>query len=212
MPEPWCAPFKVLPLALLIATIIGAQRHTAGDRLEWMLPVVALGLSGIGDLFGDLKFGSFSDTAFLLQIFFFMGAHFVYIATFMRGCWRERPEALPRSQRIFRWIAITALVAFLAIYGSFILPRIGNMAFRYAGCAYMVVISVMFLSAVLQTRRDIAPTVAGAALFVASDALLAYTSFVPGHGISLIAEDISVMGTYYAAQLLLNLSSCGRKD
>lgn len=205
VPEPWCAPFKVIPLALLIAAIIRAQRGTSGDRAAWVLPVVALCLSAVGDTFGDLKVGSFKDMAFLLQIFFFMAAHFVYIASFMRFAGRPRPDGLSKGDTAGRLVCTAAVVAFLLIYSNVIIPKVESVTFRYAVGAYMIVISVMCLSAIMQSRERVWPIIAGALVFMASDAIIAWTSFVPDHGIPAAVDDLAVMGTYYAAQLLINI-------
>lgn len=212
IPEPWCAPFKLLPLALLVAAIVRSNRGRTEDRAGVVLPVVALSLSMAGDLFGDVKLGGFADTAFLLQILFFMAAHFVYIAAFLRYYGRPRPDTLPRREKSLRWLCIIGMVTYLVIYSNVIIPKIGDATFRYAAGAYMIVIATMFLSSVLQTREGVWTIVLGALLFVCSDSILAWTSFIPDHGIPVLVEDIAVMGTYYSAQLLLNIGLVRKKD
>lgn len=205
IPEPWCAPFKIIPLALLIAAIIRTQRGSGAERAAWILPVMALCFSAVGDTFGDLKIGAFKDTAFLLQIFFFMAAHFVYIASFMRFAGRPRPEGLTKGDTAGRLVCMAAVAAFLLVYSNIIIPKVESSAFRYAVGAYMVVISLMCLSAIMQSREGVWPMIIGAMVFMASDSIIAWTSFVPDSNIPVVVEDFAVMGTYYAAQLLINI-------
>ena len=205
IPEPWCAPFKVIPLALLVAALARELKATETDRATLILPIIALCFSMTGDVFGDLKIGSFKDTAFLLQIFFFMAAHFVYIASFMRFAKKPRPEGLSKTDAAFRLVCTVAMVVFLVVYSNILIPKVESAAFRYAVGAYMIVISVMVLSAIMQSRPKVWPMIIGALVFVSSDAVIAWTSFVPDQGISEVLGDWLVMGTYYTAQLLINI-------
>ncbi|MBR6457675.1 MAG: lysoplasmalogenase [Bacteroidales bacterium] len=205
IPEPWCAPFKVIPLALVVAALARELKAVTADRATLVLPIIALSFSMVGDVFGDLKLGSFEDTAFLLQIFFFMAAHFVYIASFVRFARRPRPDGLTKTDAAFRLVCTVAIVVFLLVYSNIIIPKVESAAFRYAIGAYMIVISVMVLSAIMQSRPKVWPVIIGAMVFVASDSVIAWSAFVPGQQIPVVLEDWLVMGTYYAAQLLINI-------
>ena len=205
IPEPWCAPFKVIPLALLVAALARELRGLKEDRATYILPIIALCFSMTGDVFGDLKIGGFADTAFLLQIFFFMAAHFVYIASFMRFAKRPRPEGLSKTDAAFRLVCTVMIVVFLLVYSNIIIPKVESAAFRYAVGAYMIVISVMVLCAIMQSRPKVWPMIIGALVFVASDSVIAWSAFVPGQSIPVVLEDWLVMGTYYGAQLLINV-------
>ena len=205
IPEPWCAIFKVIPLAVLVAALATKLKETTDpfDRKTLILPIIALCLSMVGDVFGDTKLGAFHDVSFLLQIFFFMAAHFVYIGSFVRFGTAPRPEGLSKLDLAGRIAIATILVIALVALCDNMLPALES-KFRLAVCAYMVITIMMAFPSLMQTRRHVWYVILGATLFVISDAIIAWTSFIPNN-IPLSVEDTMVFLTYYGAQILLNI-------
>lgn len=206
IPEPWCAFFKVIPLAILVASLSAKLKETKDpfDRKTLILPIIALCLSMVGDVFGDTKLGEFHDISFLLQIFFFMAAHFVYIASFVRFGVTPRPEGLTKLDLAGRIAIATVLVIILVVLCDKMLPAL-EPKFRIAVCTYMVITVMMAVTSLMQTRKHVWYVIQGATLFVISDAIIAWTSFVP-NDIPLAVEDTMVFITYFGAQILLNIS------
>lgn len=205
IPEPWCAIFKIVPISLLIVALFSQLKELKTERWTLILPIIALSLSTVGDIFGDMKIGEFSDIAFLLQIFFFLAAHFVYIGTFVRYSLKPRPDGLSKWDAAGRLVAALLLILAVITLCDRVLSVVESPVFRVAISGYMVIISLMALTAIMQTREHVWFTIAGALLFVVSDSIIAWTAFVPDNGIPLAIEDTLVFLTYYGAQLLMNV-------
>ena len=131
----------------------------------------------------------------------FMAAHFAYIAAL----------APPVPSSAAGWAAVLGVVAFFVAY-FYVFVRDGKRLkapLRAATTAYIVALGVMTSAACVraveapsQQRAVLAG--AGALLFTASDALLAYDKFVRAIG---RYRHHLVHGTYFAAQLLLAWST-----
>jgi len=151
---------------------------------------LALVFSGIG----DFALSSPSDLSFPLGMTAFLIGHLFYLWIFVRSL---RPwSALDRSRRV-----IIGLIGVYAVtMGAMILPRTGELMPAIAG--YFFVLSLMAAA----SFASLAPrwTRLGAVLFVLSDTLIGVDrGLVP-----LEFSHIAVMGTYYAAQLLILAGLC----
>ncbi len=138
----------------------------AGAAAAWLAGapgalVLGLGLSAAG----DLALSRPGEGALKAGLGAFLAAHLAYIALFAGMA--EAPLAG------LRWIACGALVAYSGAFYWTIQPRLGGLSIPVA--AYVAVIAVMGAASLFLDR----PLVwIGAALFVASDSLLALELFV----------------------------------
>ena len=151
--------------------------------------LLGLGLSLIGDVFMMLR-----RKRFEAGLAAFLGAHIFYILAF-------RSDMLPRFavQPLFPLVLVAALIL------RTLLPRLGKM--KYPVLLYMLVITVM---AGLAAGRYIQwggpktlAAFAGALLFMASDAVLAFDRFVR----PVRRAQVLILGTYFVAQTLIALSA-----
>ena len=176
-----CTPATLV--VLVAAALSLTPAHDAGARRWWF--VVALVLSLAGDVLLMLP----SD-AFVAGLAAFLLGHLCYVA----GFWTDGPGATP--------LVVSLIVVALAVapLGARILAALaGEAALRLPVALYMVVISVMLATA-LAVGNPLAAV--GAALFVGSDAMIAWNRFVkpfPG-------AEVGIMMTYHLGQAGLVLS------
>lgn len=174
------------PLVLLIALLVVARARGARTTGQPQLLLLAgLACSLIGDCF--LMFPGF----FIPGLVSFLIAHLFYIALFRQGVpWFASRRAL-----------VATLGIGIAIY-AYLFPAMAPVL-RIAVGAYVVVIALMAAQAIGRATmlRD-PPSVAvavGACFFMLSDALLAINKFSS----PLPMAQFWVLGTYYAAQILI---------
>lgn len=160
-----------------------------------LLLTVALALGAVG----DAALAQRGERAFLAGLAAFLLAHLAYVALFATR-WQGWEIVLREPWRPALGLALLALCGFMAVR---LMPAVGA-ALRRPVAAYMAAILAMGLAALLVPGWGIA---AGAALFVASDALLATRKF-------LLAPEAAadprlgwaVWATYYLAQALIALT------
>jgi uncharacterized membrane protein YhhN len=183
--------FKPLALLLLIAlaALAPALRGSLAPPSYRTFILLGLGLSLIGDAFMMLR-----RKRFEAGLAAFLGAHIFYILAF-------RSDMLPRFavQPLFPLVLVAALIL------RTLLPRLGKL--KYPVLLYILVITVM---AGLAAGRYIQwggpqtlAAFAGALLFMASDAVLAFDRFVR----PVRRAQALILGTYFAAQTLIALSA-----
>ncbi len=178
--------FKPLTLLLAIVFVSAHADRTRATGRFGMLLMAALALSLAGDVF--LMFPGY----FIPGLVAFLLAHLAYIALLRQGQrWFPSRRALAATLGVG-----AAMYAFLWQGG---LPP----ALRAPVAAYVVVIALMAAQAigratVLRDRAAIGVAV-GAGFFMLSDSLLAINKFVT----PLPMAQAWVLGTYYAAQLLI---------
>jgi uncharacterized membrane protein YhhN len=160
--------------AALVALLIWAA--SGSDASAWL--VSALALSTLGDVYLMLP-GDF----FVAGLLAFLLAHVAYIADFEAGI----PARLG-------WLVLVLVVSSPLILR--IVRSVASSAVRGAVCAYITIISLMASSAL--ASGDLVAA-AGAVLFLASDALIAWTRFVG----ALSWGRIAIIVTYHAGQFLL---------
>jgi uncharacterized membrane protein YhhN len=175
---------KPATLVALIATAVAlSPAHDAGARRSWF--VVALVFSLAGDVFLMLP----SDL-FVAGLAAFLVGHLCYVA----GFWAHGPGGMAFA------IAAAVVVVIVAPVGYRILRALrGRGELGVPVAFYMVVISVMLATA-LATGNVFAGV--GAALFVSSDAMIAWNRFVRPFR----AADLGIMVTYHLGQAGLVLS------
>jgi uncharacterized membrane protein YhhN len=176
-------PFKVVPVALLVGAL--APHASEGARAGFVL--AGLGLSLAGDV--AIAF------SFVAGLAAFLVAHVLYIAALgppLRSVAEQAPAFLP---------ALAVFAGMLAVLWR----RAGSM--RGPVVVYMVVICTMLGRAsarALVTEPSAAATLflAGAALFVISDAMIAIDRFVR----PMRHVQAWILATYFAAQALIAAS------
>ena len=175
---------KPATLVALVATAVAlTPAHDLGARRTWF--VVALVCSLAGDVLLLLP----SDL-FVAGLAAFLVGHLFYVA----GLWAHGPGAVSFA------IALGVVVVVVAPVGHRVLRALrGRRQLGVPVALYMVVISVMLASA-LATGNVLAGL--GAALFVSSDAMIAWNRFVAPFG----AADLGIMVTYHLGQAGLVLS------
>ncbi|WP_409346310.1 lysoplasmalogenase [Paenibacillus sp. MBLB4367] len=179
----------VLKLAPLVLIWLFAASGSADKSPYRSLLLTGLLFCMTGDAFLLLS----GSTWFLLGLLAFLTGHILYIAAF-----------LTRRKRTNR--SLLALVP-IVLYGIFMAAELHRGMFKDSDSnsmwmpvlAYLIVISVMLLTAVMTGRLGAA---LGAVCFVVSDSLLAWNKFIG----SFTGAGFLIMLTYFAAQLLIAAS------
>ncbi len=159
------------------------------------LLLAALGLSALGDAF----LAQSGKTAFLGGLASFLLAHIAYVALF----WTEGAGLAEIVSEPSRIVIAVALVGVVGLVLSRLWPAV-DPDLRAPVALYCVAILAMGIASL----SDLGPTVvAGAVLFMASDATLAAARFiVPEEDSRQAWMQPLVWALYYLAQLLLALS------
>jgi uncharacterized membrane protein YhhN len=177
--ETWAKPATLLAL-IATALVLGAADTGAG---RWLLLALVLGLAGDVFLLGD------SDLRFRLGLASFLVGHVAFAVAFVR---------LGLDQPGWLWIAWLVLFACL-IATRRVVPATflrGGRALALPVAVYTVVIGAMLILAFDTGEPLIA---AGAAVFAASDSILAVNRFVSPRPWAPVA----VMVTYHVGQALI---------
>jgi uncharacterized membrane protein YhhN len=180
--------FVFKPLILLVLIALAALARSAAPPAYRIFILTGLGLSLIGDVFMMLPRKKFE-----LGLAAFLGAHLCYIAAF-------RSDMLPRFvvQPLFPLVIIAALIL------RVLLPHLGRM--KYPVLLYVLVITAMAAMAagrfIQWGGEKTLFAFAGAALFMASDTVLAFDRFVK----PVQRAQTIILGTYFVAQTLIALS------
>lgn len=178
---------KALLMPLLALGVVLAARRAQPEPLEtpWLL-LAAIGLSWAGDV--ALSFPGM----FVVGLGAFLLAHVAYISVFVRmPGGRRRPPA-------WTLVYVVWFAGFIALLG----PHTGALLVPVA--LYGLVLGLMATFAAAHGRV----MAIGGALFVASDSVLGLGRFLPGYEFAPLGfdlHDLTVMGTYLAAQLLISL-------
>ncbi|UOE53394.1 lysoplasmalogenase [Bacillus sp. CMF12] len=179
--------FKLIPMVLII---VYAYRRLAAS------PAPALRLVVIGLFFCMLGDG-FIAVSFAAGLGAFLVGHLFYLTGFLK---------MSRMTKL-RLAAIIPIGFYSLIIGSQLIASLseeGNDALVIPVFAYMLVISLMALSAILSGNKR---AIAGSILFVISDSILSWNMFVS----DIVYSDVFIMITYYSAQFLIaeSLTSFG---
>ncbi len=179
---------KPLALALLVAAAVTAD---LGVAQPWVVAALACGLAGdIGLMLSkDTAGDGTPDVAFLAGLGAFLAGHVCYAIAFLRTG--------VRGVDVLAGVLVALGVSALA------LPRVLRSAAAASGRAFAAVVGgyalLLAVMTVLGVGTGIVATALGAALFLASDTVLAWQRFVRRlrHG------DLTVIVTYHAAQFLI---------
>jgi uncharacterized membrane protein YhhN len=177
--ETWAKPATLVAL-IVAALLLGAADTSAG---LWLLVALAFGLAGDVLLLGD------SDTRFRLGLAAFLVGHLVFVVSFAR---------LGLHQPGWLW------ASWLVLFGCLIATRRvvpatflrGGRALAVPVALYTVVIGAMVIFAFDTGEPLIA---VGAAVFAASDSILAVHRFVSPRPWA----PVTVMVTYHVGQALI---------
>jgi uncharacterized membrane protein YhhN len=172
-----CKPATLVALIVAAAALDpAADAHT---RRTWF--VAALVASFAGDVLLMVP-----QDLFVFGLGAFLVAHICYIA----GFWSDGPAAVAFV------VAAVIVVAVLAPLAWRILRSVPDAGLRAPVAVYIVVIATMLATA-LATGNAVAAV--GAALFVASDSMIAWDRFVGEFS----AAPVAIMVTYHLGQALL---------
>jgi uncharacterized membrane protein YhhN len=177
--ETWAKPATLVAL-VVTALVLGVAGTDAG---RWLVVALVLGLAGDVFLLGE------SDTRFRLGLASFLLGHLAFIVSFVR---------LGLDQPGWLWISWLVLFACL-IATRRVVPATflrGGRALAFPVAAYTVVIGAMLILAFDTGEPLIA---VGAAVFAASDSVLAVNKFVAPRPWAPLA----VMVTYHVGQALI---------
>lgn len=202
-------------IVLMVFYVICVAVFVAANEYEWpfhrfavALPVLYMSLvafvSGKGDGISlplGLLFSAAGDLAgggglFLWQVGFFFIAHIFYSRYFLKGAWM-RPSLLFTS---------VILVAVVALAGIKVVSHIENLSEMIFVTAYIAIITLMCVSAIFCRKPYKGWYIAGAILFLLSDAVIAWSRFVA----PIPYRTVLVMSSYYVAQLLFGASYVAR--
>ncbi len=181
--------YGFMPLTTSLILLLAATGPNSGlPRYKWSV-VVGLACSLVGDVLLMLPRG-----LFLAGLIAFLLAHMCYLVAFTTDC-RVAAKAVP----FLLWGAVGVCVL------AGLWPRVPA-ALRLPVVAYAVFLLGMAAQAASRALvfRSVSATAAavGAALFVASDTLLAVKKF----GDSLAGSAWLVLATYFSAQVLMAFS------
>jgi len=151
----------------------------------------------LGDVFGEWKGEPMGQNAFILQIASFAVAQIFYTVSFVRYF----SSGISGLMSAVRVVLSLILVAYMVWFGMYVLSYVDTPSLKIAVTVYVLLIGMMGISSVIQCRENHWCFILGALLFICSDSILAYRSFVG----SIPQAGLLIMTTYYSAQLLLNI-------
>lgn len=191
-------PYKTC-IPLLILAVFSAGRS------PWQI-TAALFLSALGDLSGSFKgMASAGEWAFIAQMLFFALAHFCYIFYFcIFGLSHKRGrKKMERHEGLY--LGMVLGICMIALYNAlgYVVPCVEPEVLRICVISYTGIITAMLFTA-LMTKDWILGL--GAVLFVISDFILAWNTFVN----AVPAERYLIMVPYYASQAVFS-ARCLRK-
>lgn len=158
------------------------------------LLLVALSFSWIGDII--LLFADRDELFFIAGLIAFLISHIVYILLF-----NKQLKYKNRKNKAVFWIGVTAIIMYLIIMVSILLPHLGDLTMPVF--VYALVISTMLLFAFKGFLTWEEPgnwfVLIGAIAFVSSDSILAFNKFYA----PIVMSSFLIMVTYLLAQYLI---------
>lgn len=156
--------------------------------------LTALTFSWIGDVV--LMFADKGELYFIFGLAAFLLSHIVYIILFIKQLKTKNID----NKAVF-WIGIGAIIAYLLILLSILLPKLGDL--KIPVIIYALVISTMLLFAFKGSLNWEHPArnyiLLGAITFVGSDSILAFNKFYK----PIVLSSFFIMVTYIIAQYLI---------
>ena len=185
--------FKPLATLSILAVAVGAL--PGEPAVYGALVVGGLVLS----LAGDVALIFDGERWFLAGLVAFLAAHLCYVAAFL-----TRAHAAGVDEWVLPALAAALVGLYAAAVYATLRPKLGAM--RVPAFVYMIALGAMAWAAALAWSADPSPAtryaLGGAALFLASDTLLAVDRFRR----PLPAAQLLILSTYYAAQWLIAVS------
>lgn len=179
-------PHKIcIPVFILTAFSIG--------KAPWQI-TAALFFSALGDLAGSFKAG-FGDRALVFQILFFALGHISYILCFCITALRNKRDS-NKKNGLYACVVLILCACIFVFTFTHIVPCVNVRFLKICVTCYAAIILTMLFFA-LMTRDWIIGL--GAALFVTSDLILAWSMFVG----ELQGDGYLIMISYYAAQAII---------
>lgn len=179
-------PHKIcIPVFILAVFSIG--------KAPWQI-TAALFFSALGDLAGSFKAGS-GDRALVFQILFFALGHISYILCFCITALRNKRDS-NKNSGLYAFAALILCAGIFIFTFTRVVPCVDVNFLKICVTCYAAIILTMLFSA-LMTRDWIIGL--GAALFVTSDLILAWSMFVG----ALQGDGYLIMISYYAAQAII---------
>lgn len=180
---------KPVLILLLIAAVYLSASFTSKKLL-----LIALLFSWIGDII--LLFADRGELYFIFGLVAFLISHVVYIFLFNK---QLKPKK-DRNRAIY-WSGVTAIIAYLMIFLSILLPSLGELTIPVF--VYALVISTMLLFALkgflIWQKPASWYVLLGAIVFVSSDSILAFDKFYS----PIMYNSFFIMVTYILAQYLI---------
>lgn len=189
-------PLTVIWLAifLIVSTSLKGRFH---KRI-----LTGLIFSLIGDLI--ILFGNSNDDYFNYSLFAFLLCHVFYIRAFYLDF-----KSAPELDKVGARIAIVSCAILSTGFFFVLRPHLGPM--RVPILAYILIISLMFMMAAFRNLRvnklSFYLVLFGAACFMLSDALLAYSRFVSNFS----SSNLLILIMYIVAQYLIVFGSVERQ-
>jgi uncharacterized membrane protein YhhN len=188
----WQAATKALLMPVLFGWLILAKKFKIDKN--WKLIAIGLATAWAGDV--SLLFTSRHATFFIVGLLCFLATHLFYIWYYFRYTYTSQVSLIRLSP-----VSSIFVILFSLLFFAYLLPYLGNMTLPVA--VYTIVITFMLLKA-LSIVQTVAPRIAsifiaGSALFVLSDSVLALNKF--SNSFSLASAVIMI--TYGCAQWLI---------
>jgi uncharacterized membrane protein YhhN len=168
--------------------------YSCGDFPSKKFLLLALTFSWMGDVV--LMFASKAEIYFIIGLVAFLLSHMLYIVLFSK----QLRINSSRNKAVF-WVGITAIIVYLIVMLSLLLPTLGNL--KIPVFVYAIVLSTMLLFAFKGYLKWSKPAGAyilfGAFSFVCSDSILAFNKFYE----PITFSSFLIMTTYLLAQYLI---------
>ncbi|HEX9153077.1 MAG TPA: lysoplasmalogenase [Flavobacterium sp.] len=168
--------------------------YSCGNFPSKKFLLIALTFSWMGDVV--LMFAYKAEIYFIIGLVAFLISHMVYIVLFSK----QLRINSSRNKAVF-WVGITAIIVYLILMLSLLLPTLGNL--KIPVFVYAILLSTMLLFAFKGYLKWSKPAgtyiLLGALIFVCSDSILAFNKFYE----PVIFSSFLIMATYLLAQYLI---------
>jgi uncharacterized membrane protein YhhN len=193
------AEYVLKPLALVLLIGAAVSARTGAPQTRWAFTVGALALSLAGDVFLMVP-----KDLFVAGLASFLLAHAAYVAAF-------NTSAPPAGLTILAVVGVGAVTSPLYVRIRAGAVRSGHRELSIPLAAYVLAIGAMTVSAIATAGRTdwdaahSASAIAGATLFLASDATIGWARFVG----DLRGGPLAIIVAYHLAQVALVLALLG---
>ena len=180
---------------LMIFLGLAFYQYVLNFKNTWLV-YLALFFSFLGDIF--LMIPGSQPVFFLLGVLAFMLAQISYTLVCLKY---RRPGVLTIKDQLWKGLLIIVPMAYMIVFWLMLRPGLGEMLFPVT--VYSIAILSMVVAATLRykyaSKTSFWMVLAGAAIFIASDSMIAVNKFL----IPITGERYLVMTTYIVAQYLI---------